>query len=318
LGDAGKIDDALQAEREVIELYQELCTRLPDSPALQRSLVENWTKLGSLLNESEAYQEAEGALRNAIELQEDLVRDFPDSLEWMQELASSYHLLGETLGKALRVEEAVKAYRTASEIREKLVADAPESIQYRIRLVYAYRRLGDALKNMGRGDEAVEVYRKAVEPLEGLAAAASSHADQARVALSLQHFAFLFLRAGDSELAERLAHKGVELRRELVAVAPRSPQYQAGLAWTSHVLGNVLASRRRLPKAEDAYREAIRLWEGAVAENPTEYEWQDRLRCFQFDGHSNCLILSVRIEQRRSLSCRGRRAVRSVESTVRS
>ena len=27
------------------------------------------------------------------------------------------------------------------------------------------------------------------------------------------------------------------------------------------------------------------------------------VRCFQFDGHSNCLILSVRIEQTRSTFC---------------
>ena len=42
----------------------------------------------------------------------------------------------------------------------------------------------------------------------------------------------------------------------------------------------------------------------------------DVLRCLQFDGHSNCLILSVIIEQMRSMSCRERRAVESVVSTV--
>ncbi|MCP4903068.1 MAG: hypothetical protein GY906_39390, partial [bacterium] len=41
------------------------------------------------------------------------------------------------------------------------------------------------------------------------------------------------------------------------------------------------------------------------------------VRCPRFDGHSNCLILSVRIKRGRSVSCRGSRLFGSVESTVR-
>ena len=42
------------------------------------------------------------------------------------------------------------------------------------------------------------------------------------------------------------------------------------------------------------------------------------LRCARFDGHSNCLILSDRIERRRSVSCRGRRVYGPVGSTMKS
>ena len=58
---------------------------------------------------------------------------------------------------------------------------------------------------------------------------------------------------------------------------------------------------------------------GVLLDEPTRALLREALievRCCRFDGHSNCLILSVRIERRRSVSCRGRRAFGSIVSTV--
>ncbi|MFF5495556.1 tetratricopeptide repeat protein [Streptomyces aquilus] len=139
LGEAGQVEEAMQAHIQARDLYQDVGDRPGEASA--------WNNLGIALKEAGRVEEAVQAYIQARDLHQE-VGDRPGA-------AMAWNNLGIALKEAGRVEEAVQAHTRARDLHQA-AGDRP-------REAGAWNGLGGALEEAGRMEEAVEAYGTSLE-----------------------------------------------------------------------------------------------------------------------------------------------------------
>jgi WD40 repeat protein len=123
---AAKLDEALAAYKQAIELQQKSVAAFPDKASYRRELARSHYQIGGLLRQMRMGAEAEQQLRQARSIQQQLVNEDPMMAALRHELARSLLLLGEMQLDMDKLVEAEQSSRQAVQLLEMLAKQIPE------------------------------------------------------------------------------------------------------------------------------------------------------------------------------------------------
>jgi tetratricopeptide (TPR) repeat protein len=163
LSDLGRLEAALAASEEAVELYRYLAASHPDVflPELASSLNNLFAHLNAL-----GKWEAPAAIEEAVELYRDLAASRPDAFR--PDLAMSLNSLSTGLRSLGRLEAALAASEEAVEFYRDLAASRPGA--FRPDLAVSLHNLSVVLSALARLEAALVAIEEAVELYRDLAA----------------------------------------------------------------------------------------------------------------------------------------------------
>jgi serine/threonine-protein kinase len=234
------------------------------------------------------------AYQESLQLFKALADDFPDNPHYDKELADTYlkaAFLQRTAGNKV---EAENSYRTGVLLLRKLESVHPDEPEYRSALARAQFDLGYALKEMGSAKEAEVEYRAALPQFRALVADFPKETKYAILLGSiLNNLAVISDDQKRPDEAWELYQECVALRRQLVKTDP-SVEHRSSLAFNLINVGNFSKKTGRKKEAEEAYGEALSLYEKLAEEVPTSTYYKSQsavmagtLATFLRDGGRN-------------------------------
>ncbi len=260
LSDLGRLEDALVASTQAIEVYRRLAAG--DSagfdPDLARALTNHGIRLSALGRWEDAVMittEAVGRYRRLAEL---------NGTAFEPDLAGSLNNLGVMLSDLGLQREALTASTQAVDIRRRLVA--VDRTAFEPGLARALNNLSVLLSNLGRCHDAVVVSAEAVETYRRLAAGAVT-AYEPDFARALTNLGADLSDLGRWHDALPVTTEAVDIRRRLAAANPVA--FEPDLARGLWVFARVRAAGKvELPQALIAAQESVALLEGLFRQRP--------------------------------------------------
>ena len=244
LGNLGRFDQALNIEREVLDIQRPLARTSPHQirPSLALSLNSASNYLSGLGRHEEALAMAE----EAVAIYRDLVDVHPDAFR--ADLARGLHTLGRALHMLGRVSDSLAASRESVEVYREF-ADAPAFLPA---LALVLDGFAQDLSELGHHDEAVAVATEAWTICRDLP---ESRPQLAHAATRLSR---VLSQAGHHDRALSTAEEAVATCRLLHAADPTP--YAAELAEALNALGNRLSAVGRKSAAAEVTAEAVSLF----------------------------------------------------------
>ena len=256
----GSEADAMKAYEHAIEVIESL-TRTSDRPQYRQELAAALNNLANLKVDAGRLGEARAGMERALALRQRLARDDGESPGSRSDLALSHHNLGWLDTKVGRPESALAHYRKARALREALAREAPHEEWRRATLAQTCSNLGWLLAALRRRHEARECLVRARDIQEALVARQPTYVSH-RLDLAVTYDSLAGLEEGDAALAPQ--QRSVDLREALAREAPSVASYQAALATTLMLLGNVHRNARRFGAALAAQERACAVLEPVV------------------------------------------------------
>jgi tetratricopeptide (TPR) repeat protein len=165
----GRHEQALEAYRQTLAIFQSLANARPHVPEYQKDLAGNFNNLGALYSDIGRNQEAKAAYRKALAIQKKLAQTFPQVPEYQRDLAGSYNNLGVLHAESGKSRPAETAFQKALSIRKKLLDAWPRTPEYKKDLAGAYKNLGAWASNNGRWHQAEAAFLEALAVQKKLA-----------------------------------------------------------------------------------------------------------------------------------------------------
>jgi tetratricopeptide (TPR) repeat protein len=245
LRDLGRLEEALAAVEEAVEIRRELVASRPD--AVRPDLAMSLNNLSNRLRDLGRSEEALAAIEEAVEIRRELAASRPDAFR--PDLATSLNDLSLSLRRLGRSEEALAAIEEAVEIRHELAALRPDAS--RPNLAMSLSNLSLILRDLEQREEALTAIEVAVELFRELAASRPD-AFRPNLATSLSNLSDCLSGLDRREEALAAIEETVVIRRELVASRP--DVFPAALARS---LNNLSLRLRDLDRREEALTSAM-------------------------------------------------------------
>ena len=159
----GRLDAALAAFRESLEICQRLRQALGDTPQVLRDLSVSFDRVGDAESDGGRLDAALAAYRESLEIRQRLLQTQGDTPQVLRDLSISLNKVGDAERDGGRLDAALAAYRQSLEIRQRLrqtLGDAPQVLRD---LSISLNKVGDAESDSGRLDEALAAYRESLE-----------------------------------------------------------------------------------------------------------------------------------------------------------
>ena len=269
-GTVGRREDADNAFRRTLELFQNLAEHDPRNHRYQKGLADCLHGLGTTSTLRGEYPKAHSELERAIRHRRAaaLVRPSDGSLK--QELADDLSLFGEILGRGLigEPEQAETALKEAVTLHGELAREFPNVADYAAMKTKDEYRLADLYETLNRYQDAEELLRRTASEYSKLRERYPDRADyrfqEAGLRYNLARMLQNLQRSADSEREIRAA---VGLFEQFLKTSPDNLQAQAGLATSLHILGNSLASSlapQQHPVVPERLAEARRCLERSI------------------------------------------------------
>jgi tetratricopeptide (TPR) repeat protein len=153
-----KLDEALLAYGEVLELCQKLAAQEPSNAERHHDLAVGYDRVGEMLRAHGKLDEALPVCRHALELREKLATQNLTNAGWQRELSASYITVGEVLRCQDKLAEALKAFQQALDITQKLVQQDPTNGHWQRDLGVVWERLGYVRQDQNDLTGAAEAY----------------------------------------------------------------------------------------------------------------------------------------------------------------
>jgi tetratricopeptide (TPR) repeat protein len=258
----GKLDEALSASREAVDIHRRLAETDPDNfrPNLASSLQNRGNQLAKLGRHDEALE----AAAQAVELYRSLAKNRPD--RFLPDLATSLNSLGNHLSDLGRREAALAAIQEAVDIYRPLADARPKAFLHRLAL--ALNNLGNRLSNLGHRNDALAAGQQAADIYRRLADA-QPDAYLPDLAMSLDNLGNRLLDAGRPKDAGEATRKAVDIYRRLADDRP-----EAFLSDLAMSLGNLAGKLVRLELREEALaaaQEAVAIFRRLAGPRPDAF-----------------------------------------------
>jgi tetratricopeptide (TPR) repeat protein len=250
LSDLGRLEEALKATKEAVDVYRELAGRRPD--AFRPGLATSLNNLGNRLSDLGRHEEALKPTEEAMALRRDLAGRRPDA--FLPDLAMSLNNLGNRLSDLGRREEALKAMEEAVAVYRDLDRRRPDA--FLPDLAMSLNNLGTMLSDLGGHEEALKATEEAVSLRRELAVRRPDafHSD---LATSLNNLGTVLSDLGRREEALKATEEAVAVYRELAGRRPDA--FLPHLATSLNNLGPMLSDLGRREEALKAAEEAVRI-----------------------------------------------------------
>ncbi|MEW6264399.1 MAG: tetratricopeptide repeat protein [Thermodesulfobacteriota bacterium] len=246
----GRREEALIAAQRSVDIYERLAVANP--AAYEPDLAMSLNNVGNRYSVLGRREEALSAAERSVEIYERLARANPAAYE--PDLAMSLSNLGNCFSKLGRREEALSAAERAVEIYERLARANPAA--YEPDLAMSLNNVGSFYSDLGRREEALSAAERAVEIRERLARA-NPAAYEPALASSLNNLGNRLSELDRKDEALSAAQKAVDIYEPLARLNP--PVYKIGLAISLNNMGVYLAETADLLKAENRFKQALRL-----------------------------------------------------------
>ena len=265
----GQPQQAEEAMRTALRLYEQLLAQAPEENSLKGELARLQVNLAVLLLSQGKWDESERMLRRSIALLESVLASQPQpSQQAALALAVAWHTLGNVQSARSRWSQAEAAYRKALQLAQQHLvrSDSPgtqnEIARFHLGLAFALteqKRLEAARDHLHR---ALEIRKRLVQQHGG-------NPDFLQ-GLALVHRRLGQLAEQQGDLAQSLKHAQQALvhRQRLVELFPQVPDFRFALAESYHRVAVVLHRQRQLDLAETNYRQAVTLKEELVEQFP--------------------------------------------------
>jgi tetratricopeptide (TPR) repeat protein len=276
--------EAEQALRKALSLYQELAAEFPAVPKYLEWQVNIYQLLGSLYRGADRSAEAEQVFGQALAI----LTKLPVVPHQTAELARRQALINVELGRLFavsrRAQHAEDAFRRALPVLEEFHARFPEKVGHQVPLASLYSYLGELLFLRRRPQEAEGYHRKALELFEKLAHAFPALPDHRRnLAACHSNLGVVFGTTNRPEEAEQAWVRAAALLEELHAQHRTARGVRHDLGLVHHYLSRRMSDLGRAADEEKNLRQALTLFEGLIAEAPEVPGYRDRLPLVHFE-----------------------------------
>jgi serine/threonine protein kinase len=315
LAATGRSPEAQEAIRQALKLRRQLAEEFPSLPDYRRDVAHSHYRLALLL-QTERPAESAAAFREALGVLEKLAADFPKSPDYQSRVGSTLNDLGRLLlfrlGKA---PEARELFERAARHQTRAVELNPKDPKYRYYLwLHLYNRDKALKQTEGVSARLLELRRQAVAVIEPLAEEFPGEADyQGCAGEALHNLATLLTRREELPEARRLLERAIRFQRAHLAARPGHVASRRCLRDHYRRLADRLTQLGQKDKAGEAYRQAIAVMDGLLAELPSTGEYHTILGGDLHD-FSNLLDARRQLAQKRSLL---ERAIRHEQAALK-
>jgi serine/threonine protein kinase len=175
-----------------------------------------------------------------------------------REAALAYRRVGRIQDFLTQYAEAEKAFRTGIGMLEELARASPRDSSLRVELLRIHLQFAEPLGALGKSEEALTNIRRAVEIAEKLVEDFPDVRDHRACLVQARDYLASVLVSRQPDEAERI------LRLNLMEGVPGH-----GLLSTYRLLGDLFMATGRLPEAEEASRQGLKLAEEMATERPS-------------------------------------------------
>ncbi|MEU1350387.1 tetratricopeptide repeat protein [Streptomyces sp. NPDC005795] len=265
LGALRRYEEGLEASREAVAIWRELCARgAPPALGDRAHLAESVNGLSLRMAALGQQEESLAAIQEAVEIRAELAAERPDL--YRNDLAKSLNNLSLRLGGVGRTAPALDAMREAVAIRRELVAVEPELHWFAlsVNLTNLSTRLVAAAcheEALVASEEAVEIRRRLADRVPDATLPA--------LAFSLNNLAVRRGRMDRREEALAAIVEAVAIRRRLTAARPAV--HEPHLATCLSNLSTRLSALGRYEEAVSAITEAVTIRRRLAADQPGIY-----------------------------------------------
>jgi len=213
-------------------------------------------------------------VRRALEYLDSLSRDAEGDVPLERELAGAYSLVGDVEGNAYYANlgnptAALASYRKALLIRQKLAAAAPSDPLAARDLASSYRLIGTALDGQRDFAPALVNYRAAAQQFERVFRHSSDPRELDALAGQYYYLGEAAVEAGRLDEADAAIHRGMAIRRTIVAADPAVRlDVLTHSAGDHSVAAQILLHRGQIDAARAEQRQSIAAVTQLASENP--------------------------------------------------
>ncbi|OUD15658.1 AAA-like domain-containing protein [Thioflexithrix psekupsensis] len=274
----GKIDEAVVAFQQYLEIAERLAASDPTDAQAQRDLSVSYEKIGNVQLRLGNANDALRAYQQTHDILKRLAASDPTDAQAQRDLSISYNKIGDVQLRLGQAQDALQAYQQSLEIRQRLAASDPTDAQAQRDLSISHERIGDVQLRLGNANDALRAYQQSLEIRQRLAASDPTDAQaQSDLAWGYTKIGDVQLRLGNANDALRTYQQDFEISERLAASDPTDAQAQRDLSISYNKIGDV---QLRLGNANDAlraYQQSLEICERLAASDPTDAQAQSDL-----------------------------------------
>jgi len=237
---AGHLDDAANAAREVLDFDERLLAREPDNLLLRNEVATARGRLGQILLKVGDRAGARAQFEPAFQTATSLVAAQPSNVAFRRRLSSTHSHLAQLFLREGDVESAWPHQQMALALREELVDQNRADRQAAIDLMVSHLETGEVLARRRDFAAAADHYRMAIARGDPMIAADPSYVYyRLTIATALTRLAEALVTEGRGAEAAPLVSRAVELAESASAKDPADARLRFELAMGYAAMGDI-------------------------------------------------------------------------------
>ena len=181
LGSQGKLEEALKASRQSLEIFKKLADQDLSNTRWQSDLSVSYEKVGNFLRTQGKLNEARAAYLEMLPIARKLAEQDPGNLIWQHVLSVSWERIGYSCQDINDITGAVEAYEHELEILRKVSALRPGDVSLQVDYAESKLDLGGVYRLLGRKEEARQLLEQAKDTFVDLQKRAPLSSSQQRI-----------------------------------------------------------------------------------------------------------------------------------------
>jgi serine/threonine-protein kinase len=272
--DLGQTKKAFEQYQRAHAIVERLARESPEDPIAKRNLAVACTKLGNISLRLGDLKIAQEYHRQALDLRLEWAKLEPTNPNALpqREVSRSYGALGALSVSAGNPVEALEYYRRSHQWHEAIPGALLQQTEVKRERASTLDRLGEASFKLGLGAEAQQYYQQALDlrkpPAVADRAPLVARQDLSVSLIRLGDVCLLLLK--DAAAARKHYEECLELRKQIVALNPRSAHDVGQLADAYYRLATTCLREGQASEAANYYRECLALRKKLAAEDSND------------------------------------------------
>jgi eukaryotic-like serine/threonine-protein kinase len=292
--------------------YLDFIAEAKSDPQLRLDAAATYAKLGSLLDQLGAADEALAAHREAARLLDAAAGANPGDFQTARLLAVAENNVGLALARLGKSDEAQQHYDSAIRRQERLLARVPDAVDVTAELAASLCNLGLLQHQRHERSQAAASFQLAVERLERLANTQPTNVDHRRkLAAAYNNLGATYYEERPIEAAKS-HEQALRLLDEISAASAADLSLRRDLALTQNNLGAALARAGQHAAARSAYEQAIVIREDLAGLAPSRASYRSDVAVSQ----NNLGMLENRLGDFATAQAHFRRAIELYEALL--
>lgn len=268
--------DAMASYQNALSLQLKLVAQQGSNTNWQRDLAITHHFIADLQRKQQQYAEAMASYQAALAIERKLIEQDASVNLWQHDLANTWARIAELQKLQEQKTAALASYRIELAIRQRLHARVPDNLLWRHELAATQDSIGEKLMELGQNEEALKPYQAALALRQQLPGSVTVIKLRAQAA-SWARLATVQYRLGQWEASLQSNQAELDLRRQVVKLAPDEPVWQRELALMGLFIGDLQQILNHPDEALRQYRDAVSQLGKLAAASPPPDDKQSEL-----------------------------------------